>query len=368
MRGQKVDSSFSNTLLVPPRVACVTRLMSDRRNLSTAIGKLNMLVSIIIVNHNGKRWLKDCFGTIYCQTYKLFEVIFVDNASSDDSVDFVSKYYPKVIIIKNKYNLGFGRANNLGIKQARGEIIFFLNNDTLLKRDTLEKLLIFKVNNNFNILGPRILNYKGKDIHQGKKPSIDYTGYIGYAKKTFFIDGCALMISKKDFLYLGGFDEKYFMYSEEIDLCWRAHLFGMTIEVCNSTSIKHFAGGTGGTTQYKIKGDHEVPLFRRFEVEKNNLRNILKNYQFINLLWAIPLYEFQSLGECLVYLLTANFEAIKVVLRAHLWNLLNINDTLHQRKIIQKKRVVDDRRILSMMFFGLNKLLALRSIGLPRFK
>lgn len=239
--------------------------------------KLNMLVSIIIVNLNGNKWLKDFFDALYSQSYHNFEIIIVDNASTDGSCEYIKKNFSKITIIQNRENVGFGKANNLGVKKARGEIIFFLNNDTLLSKDTLKKLLTFKTDNNLNILGPKILDYEGKDVHGGNKCSIDYTGYLGYAKKTFFIDGCALMISKKDFLSLGGFDEKYFMYSEEIDLCWRAHLFGMKLEVCNNTSIKHFAGGTGGTTQYKIKGEHVVPIMRRYEVEKNNLRTLLKN-------------------------------------------------------------------------------------------
>lgn len=333
-----------------------------------AVHKINKLISIIIVNHNGKRWLKDCFETIYSQTYKFFEVIFVDNASTDDSVDFVSKYYPKVIIINNKYNLGFGRANNMGVKQAKGEIIFFLNNDTVLEDETLEKMIFCKINNNLNIVGPKILNYEEKEIYDGNKPSIDPTGYLGYGKETFYIDGCALMIDKYDFLYLGGFDEKYFMYSEDIDLCWRTHLYGMKLGVCEKAVIKHFCGGTGGKTQYKERGSHTVPLIRRYEVEKNNLRNLLKNYRFINLLWVIPLFELQSLGESILYLLTGNFSACRAVWKANLWNLRNISDTLAERKIIQKKRVVGDLQILSMMFFGLNKLLAFYSIGLPKFK
>lgn len=326
------------------------------------------LVSIVVVNYNGRRWIKSCFESIYHQTYKNFEIIFIDNASTDDSINFLKKNYPKIRIIENKTNIGYGCANNLGANKAAGEILFFLNNDTVLGNDTLEKLYIYKKQNNLNVLGPNILDYYGKDIHSGHKCTIDYTGYLGYGKKTFFIDGCALMMGKRDFFDLGGFDEKYFMYSEDIDLCWRAHLFGMKVGVCNNTSLKHFAGGTGGRTQYKRRGDHTVPLLRRYEVEKNNLRNILKNYQLKNLMWVVPLFELQSMGECLVYLFSRNLDAMRAVFKAHLWNLSNISDTLCKRKIIQKKRVVGDEYIFTMMFFGLNKFLAFRSIGLPKFK
>lgn len=328
----------------------------------------NELVSVIIVNHNGKKWLRDCLESIFKQTYPYFEIIIVDNASTDGSVNYIRKKYPRVRIIEKKENVGFGCANNSGVKKAKGSIIFFLNNDTLLAKDMLGKLLIFKKNNNLNIVGPKILNYEEKDIHKGNRLSIDYTGYLGYGKKTFFIDGCALMISKDDFLYLGGFDEKYFMYSEDIDLCWRSHLYGMKLEICEETTIKHFSGGTGGKTQYKKKGEHSVPLFRRYEVEKNNLRNLLKNYKFANLLWTVPLFELQSLGESILYLLTGNFAACLTVWRANFWNFKNIGDTIRERKIIQKKRMVGDLKILSMMFLGFNKLLAFFSIGLPKFE
>ncbi|OGG21051.1 hypothetical protein A3D03_05170 [Candidatus Gottesmanbacteria bacterium RIFCSPHIGHO2_02_FULL_40_13] len=332
------------------------------------ISSINKLVSIIIVNHNGQMWLKDCFDSIYSQTYQNFEIIIVDNASIDKSVNYILRNYPKVIIIRNKENLGFGRANNLGVKKVRGELIFFLNNDTVLEKNTLEKLLIYKKNNNLNIVGPKILDYEGKDIHKRGKCSIDYTGYLGYGKKTFFIDGCALMIDKKDFFDLGGFDEKYFMYSEDIDLCWRAHLYGLQVEICGDVTVRHFGGGTGGYTQYEKNVTRVIPLIRRYEVEKNNLRNILKNYNFINLLWVIPFFLLQSFIESLLYLTSGNFSAFLAVWKAFLWNVINFTDTRQRRKVIQSKRKVTDDIILSMMSGGSNKLRALLTIGLPSFK
>ena len=84
------------------------------------------LVSIIIVNWNGKQYLEKCFSSLYKQNYKYFEVIFVDNASKDDSVAYVKKKYPNTKVIVNKKNLGFADANNVGYRAAKGEFILFL--------------------------------------------------------------------------------------------------------------------------------------------------------------------------------------------------------------------------------------------------
>lgn len=326
------------------------------------------LASIVIVNHNGKKWLKNCLDSIAKQTYRYFEVIIVDNLSTDDSVGFIEKYYPKVKTVISKTNIGFGRANNLGVETSRGEEIFFLNNDTVFGKDLLEKLLFCKKQKNLNILGPKILDYSGKEVYQSDKLSIDITGYIGNGRDSLYVDGCALMISKKDFMQLGGFDESYFMYSEEIDLCWRAHLYGMKVGICNGSAVKHFGGGTGGYTQYERNVKRVIPLMRKYEVEKNNLRNVLKNYKLINLCWILPVFIIQSLCESILYTLTGNVSASQLIWKAYLWNLKNIRDTFSQRKIVQKKRIVGDMQIISMMSTGLNKFSALKTIGIPKFK
>lgn len=326
------------------------------------------LISIVIVNHNGKKWLRDCLDSIGKQTYRHVEIIIVDNASIDDSVSYIKKNYPQVKVIMSKTNIGFGAANNLALKATKGEMIFFLNNDTVLENDLLEKLMYCQKQEKLNILGPILLDYSGKEIYQSAKLSIDITGYIGNGKESFYVDGCAFMIAKKDFLRLGGFDEKYFMYSEEIDLCWRAHLYGMKVGVCNKAKIRHAGGGTGGSTLFHQRGKHEVPLQRRYEVEKNNLRNVLKNYKFINLLWILPLFAIQSFCELILYLITGRFSAGLVICKAYVWNLMNLPDTVYQHATVQSKRTVGDRQVLSMVRIGSNKLSALMTIGIPTMK
>ena len=98
-------------------------------------------VSIIIINWNGLRWLPDCFGSLGKQNYRNYEIIFIDNASKDDSVLWVKKHYPKTKICINKTNLGFSDANNVGYKLAKGKYVLFLNNDTCVTKTFLTELV-----------------------------------------------------------------------------------------------------------------------------------------------------------------------------------------------------------------------------------
>lgn len=330
----------------------------------------NKRVSVVIANWNGKKWLDKCLNTLFYQDYDNLEVIIVDNNSTDGSVDFIKDNYNKVIIIENKKNLGFGVANNIGVKRSTGEVLFFLNNDTECFPDTISKLMSFNANSNFNILSPKILNQDRQALPDGQYSSgMDFLGTpIGPTSKLFYVEGCSMMIGRKDFDYLGGFDENYFMYSEDIDLCWRAYLYGMKVGICDESRIIHFGGGSSEKTRYEEGVMHTIPFFRRYEVEKNNLRNILKNYRLFNLIWVIPLFLFQELLEVCLYLFTGNYKMIKIVLSAIYWNVINIDNTLKERKSIQRKRKEGDWCIFLKMNFGINKIRIFLKIGMPKFK
>lgn len=327
------------------------------------------MISIIIVNWNGQKWLKICLDSLSYQDYSDFEIILVDNGSTDNSLKFIGDNYPKIVVIENKENLGFGRANNLGAERAKGELLLFLNNDIIIEDQAfLRKILRYKLANGLNLVGPRILSGDKSDFYQGKYLTIDPFSYSGLGKNLFYLEGCALLISAADFHSLGGFDDRYFMYSEDIDLCWRAHLYGLQLGICREAELIHFGGGSSDATMFKKRGEHIVPMFRRREVEKNNLRNILKNYRLVNLVWVLPLFIAQDLAELTLYLLTGNFSMFRELIKALWWNLLNIGDTIKQRTIIQKKRTVSDFHVLSFMNLRINKIKAFLDIGLPKFK
>lgn len=203
---------------------------------------------------------------------------------------------------------------------------------------------------------------------KGKYLSIDPLGYPGPSNKIFYVDGCCLMICKDDFNYLGKFDDSYFMYSEDIDLSWRAHLCKMNLGICETATIIHFGGGSTEQTNASSNRKHIVPIKRRFEVEKNTLRNLLKNYQIISLCLIAPFYLLQNIFESILYLITGNIEMAKALYLAMRWNIRNISDTIQKRKIVQRYRKVDDISIFSNISIVSNKFRAFIKTGMPKFK
>jgi glycosyltransferase involved in cell wall biosynthesis len=332
------------------------------------------MLSVILVNWNGRKWLKDCLDSLAAQAFRDFEIILVDNASTDGSAAYVKEFYPRVQLIESPENLGFGRGNNLGARAAKGDVLFLLNNDTSFGPELLGSLLEFRKRTGLNICGPRILDYDGNDIYQGRQVTIDATGCIGWGHATFYIEGSALLIGREEFFGLGAFDEAYFMYSEDIDLCWRAHLAGMRVGICAEATMKHFCGGSSDKSVIGIGGDagtkkrHVVPVFRRYEVEKNNLRNILKNYQLPNLIWVVPIFLLQDFAESMLYLFTGNWRMFGLIWKAIYWNAANFESTLEARRAVSLIRRRGDWSVLRLMTPFPNKLRLLFAVGLPKFK
>lgn len=328
-------------------------------------------ISLITVNFNGKRFLKNFFASLDKLAYSNWELIFVDNNSTNDSAEFIKELKDsRIKLIENKKNLGFALANNQAAKMARGKYLFFVNNDTKIGPKTLSKLVNkMEKNQNLAICGCKMMNYSGqKHFHTGI--GIDIFGYPIFWdiwKKIFYIEGSALMIRSGIFRKLGGFDPEYFMFHEDIDLAWRVWLLGYQVAASSSAVIYHFAGGTAGGGE-KIKGRYQSSLLRRYYSERNNIRTLLKNYRIFTLLAILPLYFLINLIEILFYLVLLRFKVVYLYLKAYLWNLVNLAGTLKKRREVQRQRVVSDRKIISLMYRGSGKLVALKKAGIPRFK
>ena len=326
------------------------------------------IISIIIVNYKTYKFLDNCLNSIKQSPSSHTETIVFDNDSTPQKINPIKKKFPQVKFSTSSKNLGFGSANNQAVKLARGQYLFFLNPDTKIAPNTLS-LLIKKMKSDahIGICGCRMYSYNGKKYHHSGI-GLDIFGFPYNSQKTFYIEGSALMISKKLFIRLKGFDSLYFMFHEDIDLCWQVWLSGHTVTVEPSAKIYHQIGAIAGGTTPNQKQPYLTSILRRYYSERNNLRTLLKNYQTPTLIFIIPLYLIHNLFELLFFLVTFQPKIIFYYLKAYAWNILHLSNTLMLRRQVQNKRKINDLFILSKMHLGLGKLNVLLRTGIPHFK
>ena len=236
-----------------------------------------MDISIIIVNYNTLELTKNTIDSVIEKTTGIkYEIILVDNASTDGSIEYFEKNYKdKIIFLKNKENLGFGRANNKGIEIAKGKFIFLLNSDTLLINNAIKILFDYmKLNSKVGVCGGNLYDIKLNPVHSylEKIPSIkteinyffnilgkvlkkiskrrDDFNYSKLVKEVGYITGADMMIRKSVLEKVGVFDEIFFMYSEEAELTYRIKQAGYKIMSVPMAQIIHLEGKS---TKFKDK-------------------------------------------------------------------------------------------------------------------
>jgi GT2 family glycosyltransferase len=235
-------------------------------------------LSIIIVNYNTQDLLKNCLDSVIKNTVGVeYEIIVVDNGSSDGSVEMLKTAFPDVVVIPNKENLGFGRANNQGIKIAKGQNMLLLNSDTIILDDCIIKCLNFiNDRNDAGIVGCKVLNsdrsiqyscfhyptmlseliFITKNIIKDFWDPVMYYQYMKYwdhktVKKVDCISGCFMMIKKEVFCRIGLLDESFFMYYEETEFCLRVKKFSdFKIYYLPESEIIHLSGKSSSGIGY----------------------------------------------------------------------------------------------------------------------
>lgn len=237
-----------------------------------------MDVSIIIVNYNTRDLTRNCLKSVFEQTKNInFEVIVSDNGSNDGSIEMIKQEFPQVLLIENNANLGFGAANNKGLKIAKGKYIFYLNSDTLLLNNAVKLFFDFWEQsieiNNIGALGSNLMNTKGEIIHSYGKFPRGWREVLLLAKKIIVINKYIIMKvfnqpnkhnSKQLFnsKYIGEveyitgadlfvknnalafYDERYFLYYEETHLQWQMKKKGLKRLIIDGPEIIHLAGGS----------------------------------------------------------------------------------------------------------------------------
>jgi len=222
-------------------------------------------LSIIIVNWNTEKYIIPCIQSIYSKIKKVtFDVWVVDNASQDNSIGSVAKKFPQVNIIRNSKNMGFGYANNQALELSKSKYILFINPDTVIANNKTDLIINFlEENPKVAILGPKILNpdmswyisywplpniirefYDRGFIYLlgNRFPFIKRIFYSNptFIHKTGWVSGSCMFVRRSAIDEVGGFDKDYFLYYEDIDICYRMHKAGQTVVFNPVLEVVHF--------------------------------------------------------------------------------------------------------------------------------
>lgn len=317
---------------------------------------MNPLISIIIVGYNAKKWLKECLDSVYAQTYQNFEIIFVDDASTDGSSAFLRDNYPRVKVIVNKENSGFAKNNNIALKETRGEYILLLNTDTRIEQNFLEKLIkAFQEIPNLGVVQPRlILMYQpdkldvcgtfwtsfGLLYHYGSYKDRNREKY-NKNMPIFSGKGACLLIKREVIDRVGLFDDDFWGYYEETDFCHRVWLAGYECWYYPHADCYHANGGTN-TVLFKNS-------YIQFHSAKNKTLSFLKNFEIGTLIKIFPPYLAFNFVVSMAWLLQGKVKNSLSLYRALLWNIGQLPNTLNKRRKIQKDRVKKDRDIFRII-------------------
>lgn len=311
-------------------------------------------ISIIIVNWNGRKWLKDCLDSLKKQTYKKFEIILVDNASTDDSVSFIKKHYPKVNIVQNKTNRGFAGGNNDGLKVAKGEYILLLNNDTWSPPNFLKNFIkaFDEIPQAGCVQSKMVLlsNPKKLDVAGAYWTDSSFLYHYGFGKNAnrpeynktmpFFSNkGASVMILRKVIDEFGLFDDDFWLYYEETDFCHRLWLAGYECWYYPKAVVHHAGGGT------TFRFDNNLIQFHNF---KNKLMSFLKNFETKSLVTIIPTYLLLNIGISFIWLFQGKPKHFAALYKSFWWNMIHFNKTLKKRREIQKLRKKTDVEIFNI--------------------
>ena len=310
------------------------------------------MVSLIIVNYNGRRFLPRLFKSIAKQTVKNYESILVDNGSSDDSLAYVSRYFPQVKIVKTGNN-GFGCGCNRGVEAASGEYFAFLNEDMYLPENFVEVMLTAyqrKENQKIKVGGIscKLVDFDSNpdDMPNKYGGQIDLFGFPinrYFRSDIFTISGCPFFISQKTLKKVRGWNESIFLYGEDMDLSWRLKILGYTNFMEHKTHIFHFGGGTTGNFG-PIKIAHNLTI---------SLVPMLVNYSTFTLLMILPIYFIYILLINIFLFLAKKFDyqyPQAIVLR-YLSILKNWPKIIKMRRYIQSKRIKSDWYIFHYVSF-----------------
>jgi GT2 family glycosyltransferase len=311
-------------------------------------------LAVLVLNWNGRRWLDGCLTAVLGQVEPGDEVWLVDNGSSDGSLEHVRRAFPAVRVVAHGANLGFGAAYNRAVRQVDAGQLLLINNDLIVQPGWLAALRaaagadrsLAAVGSKLLFLDrPAVVNHAGGtltvlgsafDVGLGAPdgPAFERPGPCGCAT------GAAVLVRRDAFLAVGGFDERYFAYFEDADLCWRLWLRGYGVRFEPSARALHaYGGSTGGGRAGRLRIEH---------CQANRLQNMVKNLETGRLLRALPASLAFDGWRMLEFARAGNAASARALLRGTSRFARLLPAVLAERRRVQSARRVADADLLRL--------------------
>jgi len=328
-------------------------------------------VTVIVINYNGLRsgYLEECLRSVYCTQYPYFDVIFVDNASRDGSLEYVKKSFPQTKIVANSTNLGYAEGNNIAMREAGGRYIALLNHDTKVSPNWLENSTkVLRSQHAVAVVACKLLSSDNTTKIDGAGGVADIYGFpnergrifgsletdkgqYDEVSEVFYASGSAMIISKDALHEVGFFDPTFFMYFEDMDLCWRLRLRGYKVLFAPNSIVYHKRGlrtPLGKPLNYGML----------YHYHKNHLATLIKNCSYSSLARTLPFFGAVKILIAVQHLMKRELVGTKAVLLGLFWNLKELRYVLRQRCIVQRiiRRVQekDIRKLMERRSFAVN--------------
>ena len=287
------------------------------------------LVSVVILNWNGKNFLQQFLPAVLSSTYPNKKIIVADNASTDDTISFLQEFYPQVGIIQNAGNEGFAKGYNSALKRVQSDYYVLLNSDVEVTPGWIEPVIkLMETDHQIGACQPKILSYHEKNTFEYSGASGGWLDKFGYpfmrgrifdicetdegqydeVQECFWASGAAMFVRASVYHELGGLDEYFFAHQEEIDLCWRMQLSGYRVYVQPASVVYHVGGGT-------LPRGNDRKVFLNF---RNNLIMLAKNMRVGKMLWKIPIRICLDAIAAWKALLTGDAGYFFAIVKAHL--------------------------------------------------
>jgi GT2 family glycosyltransferase len=308
-------------------------------------------VAIVILNWNGQSFLQQFLPSVLATIYANKKIVVVDNASTDNSVEFLKTNFPAVNIISNTTNEGFAKGYNTGLKQIDADYYVLLNSDVEVTPNWVMPIITLLENDKtIAACQPKMLAQHNKQLFEYAGASGGWIDYLGYpfargrvfdvcekdegqfedAQPCFWASGAALFVKAKIYQELHGLDEYFFAHQEEIDFCWRVQLLGYKVYVEPKSIVYHVGAGTLAKTSN----------FKTYLNFRNNLIMLFKNLPLSEKIWKIPVRLWLDAVVAYRELFKGNTGFFFSIIKAHVnfvkWMFFNQSQSLF---VLQKSAV-----------------------------